>query len=67
MLDRVSRWWLPALCGAAMLCAPATAQAQSNAGCDNRVNDTPGKLVPCITTNDLWTHMEALQAEIEAG
>jgi hypothetical protein len=67
MLDRLSRWWLPALCGAAMLCVPATAQAQSNAGCDNRVNDTPGKLVPCITTNDLWTHMQALQAIADAN
>ena len=50
-----------------MLCVPATAKAQSNAGCDNRVNDTPGKLVPCITTDDLWTHMEALQAIADAN
>src|SRR3954468_9183513 len=67
MLDRGSRWWLPALCGAALLCVPATAKAQSNADCDNRVNDTPGKLVPCITTTDLWTHMEALQAIADAN
>jgi hypothetical protein len=50
------------LCAAVALCVPATASAQSNAGCDNRVNDTPGKLVPCITTDDLWGHMQALQA-----
>src|SRR3954468_17712387 len=67
MLDRGSRWWLPALCGAALLCVPATAKAQSNAGCDNRVNDTPGKLVPCVTTGDLWTHMKALQAIADAN
>src|SRR6187200_491506 len=67
MPDRVRRWWLPALCGVALLCLPATAGAQSNAGCDNRVNDTPGKLVPCITTHDLWTHMEALQAIADAN
>src|ERR1044071_8104328 len=67
MLHRVSRWWLPALCGAALLCLPATARAQSNAGCDNRVKDTRGKRVPCITTDDLWTHMEALQAIADAN
>ena len=67
MPHRVRQWWLPALCAAAVLCLPATASAQSNAGCDNRVNDTPGKLVPCITTSDLWTHMEALQAIADAN
>ena len=62
MPHRVRQWWLPALCAAAVFCLPAAARAQSNVGCDHRVNDTPGKLVPCITTSDLWTHMEALQA-----
>jgi hypothetical protein len=62
MPHRVRHWLLPALCAATVFCLPATASAQSNAGCDNRVNDTPGKLVPCITTSDLWTHMEALQS-----
>jgi hypothetical protein len=67
MLDRVRHCWLPALCAAAALCLPATAQAQSNAGCDNRVNDTPRKLVSCVTTEDLWNHMEALQAIADAN
>ena len=43
--------WLASLCVAAWLVVPATAGAASSAGCDNRVNDTPGKLVPCITTD----------------
>src|SRR4051812_48449031 len=63
----VRHWWLPALCAVASLCLPATVKAQSGAGCDNRVNDTPAKLVPCITTGDLWTHMEALQAIADAN
>src|SRR5690349_17930377 len=58
---------LPALCGAALLCLPATAKAQSDSGCDNRVNDTSAKLVPCITKDDLWSHMEALQAIADAN
>jgi hypothetical protein len=49
------------LCAAVVLCLPAAAKAQSDAGCDNRVNDTPRKLVPCVTTDDLWNHMKALQ------
>src|SRR3954449_12609780 len=67
MPHRMRRSWLPALGAAAVLCLPATAHAQSNAGCDHRVNDTPRKLVPCITTGDLWTHMEALQAIADAN
>src|SRR5436853_4428834 len=67
MPHRVRHWWLPALLAAAALCLPATAKAQSNAGCDNRVNDTPGKLVPCVTTADLWNHMQAFQAIADAN
>src|SRR5689334_24693572 len=67
MPQRVRQWWLPALCAAAVLCLPATAKAQSASGCDNWVNDTPGKLVPCITTNDLWAHMKAFQAIADAN
>src|SRR5690349_4089712 len=59
--------WLASLCVAAWLVVPATAGAASSAGCDNRVNDTPGKLVPCITTDDLWNHMKALQAIADAN
>jgi hypothetical protein len=61
-------WWLPALCvTAAVFTVPARAGAQSSTGCDNRVNDTPGKLVPCINTADLWTHMQAFQAIADAN
>jgi Peptidase family M28/PA domain len=67
MLRSMRHWWLPALCAATVLCLPAAAQAQSNAGCDNRVNDTPGKLVPCVTTGDLWNHMQAFQAIADAN
>jgi hypothetical protein len=51
------------LCGAvglALLATP-TASAITSAECDARVNDTPSKLVECIQTADLWTHMEAFQ------
>jgi hypothetical protein len=67
MLDRVRHWSLPALCAAAALCLPATAKAQSVAGCDNRVNDTAQKLVPCITRDGLWNHMTAFQAIADAN
>src|SRR5204862_3445668 len=49
------------------LSVPATAGARSSAACDHRVNDTPRKLVPCITTRDLWNHMQALQAIADAN
>src|SRR3954471_8574940 len=61
--------WLRALwcvLAAAALIAPASARAQSSAGCDNRVNDTPSKLVECIRTDDLWNHMKAFQAIADA-
>jgi hypothetical protein len=68
MPRRLRHWWLPALCAAAAaLCSPAHAAAQSSAGCDNRVNDTSAKLVPCITSDDLWNHMEAFQAIADAN
>src|SRR5689334_4529904 len=62
-----SRWWFLPLCLSVALLAPSSAGATSSSGCANRVNDTPGKLVPCITTGDLWTHMEALQAIADAN
>jgi Zn-dependent M28 family amino/carboxypeptidase len=31
------------------------------------VNDTPSKLLPCITTEDLWNHMQAFQAIANAN
>ena len=33
------------LCAGALLVAPASAGAVSSAGCNHRVNDTPGKLM----------------------
>lgn len=39
----------------------------SAAGCANRVNDTPRKLLPCIRTEDLWRHMRAFQAIADAN
>jgi hypothetical protein len=61
------RWWIAPLCLAAALLVPSAAQAVSPAACDNRVNATPGTLVPCITTDDLWNHMQAFQAIADAN
>jgi Peptidase family M28/PA domain len=60
---------LPALlvCVAAALLVPSSAGAVSSNGCNNRVNDTPRKLVPCVRTDDLWNHMKALQAIADAN
>jgi len=35
--------------------------------CEIGVNDTPSKLVPCITQDDLMTHMRAFQAIADAN
>jgi Peptidase family M28/PA domain len=43
------------------------ASAVTSAECDTRVNDTPSKLIPCITTEGLWNHMEAFQAIADAN
>jgi hypothetical protein len=55
------------LCVAAGLLVPASASATSSSGCENRVNDTPEKLIPCIRTADLWGHMQAFQAIADAN
>ena len=44
------------------LLVPASAGAVSSARCQNRVNDTPRKLIPCIRRADLWAHMTHFQA-----
>jgi hypothetical protein len=64
--------WLVAVAVAALImalatAAPADAQAPSSAGCANRVNQTPAKLLPCIRTDDLWRHMKAFQAIADAN
>jgi Zn-dependent M28 family amino/carboxypeptidase len=41
--------------------------ATTSAGCDAQVNDTPGKLLPCIQTADLWNHMQNFQAIADAN
>jgi hypothetical protein len=46
----------------------SSAQAQiSSAQCETQVNDTPGKLLPCIQTDDLWNYMKAFQAIADAN
>ena len=65
--SRLALWRLLSVCVLLVLAGPASASATSSSGCDNRVNDTARKLVPCITQNDLWTHMEALQAIADAN
>ncbi len=55
------------VCVAAGVAAPSGAGAVSEAGCQHRVNDTPGKLIPCIRTADLWAHMQRFQAIADAN
>src|SRR3954454_18924281 len=71
MAPRVSSlralWWVMSLALAAALVGPSGARAQSSTGCENRVNDTPSKLVECVRTDDLWNHMQAFQAIADAN
>ncbi|MCW3050539.1 MAG: hypothetical protein JWO74_4823, partial [Solirubrobacterales bacterium] len=46
---------------------PANASAITSAECDAQVNDTPGKLIPCIQQDDLWHHMQQFQAIADAN
>src|SRR3954470_7212706 len=55
------RWLVPLCCAAAVLLVPTGASAVTSSQCDNRVNDTPETLVPCIQSTDLWNHMKAFQ------
>ena len=64
---RAASAWLAPLCVAAWLLMPASAGAISSAACNARPNSTPKKLVECINTNDLWQHMQALQAIADAN
>src|SRR3954470_22655979 len=62
------RCWLVPVCVAVGLFVPANAgAAPSDTGCSSRVNDSPGKLVECVRTDDLWNHMQALQAIADAN
>jgi Zn-dependent M28 family amino/carboxypeptidase len=63
------RWW-GAAAGAALvagLCVAPTASAAPKTSCATQVNDTSAKLLPCITQNDLWSHMQAFQAIADAN
>jgi hypothetical protein len=46
--------------------APATADANRTA-CAHRVNNTPKKLVDCVTKDDLWAHMVKFQQIADAN
>jgi Peptidase family M28/PA domain len=52
--------------GLVLLAAPS-AGAAPPANCDTQVNDTPSKLLPCITKADLWKHMQRFQAIADAN
>jgi hypothetical protein len=64
---RLGRAWLLPLCVAAGFIVPANASAITPAECDAQVNDTPGKLIPCIQQDDLWNHMQQFQAIADAN
>jgi hypothetical protein len=68
LTSRLARSWLVAACLAVGLLAPSGASAEpSSAACNARANDTPGKLLPCIKTSDLWAHMQAFQNIADAN
>jgi hypothetical protein len=50
----------------ALSSSASASQAPSSAGCADRVNNTPPKLLSCIRTVDLWRHMQAFQAIADA-
>jgi hypothetical protein len=62
---------LPLACvvvfGLAAAVGPVASSGAAPANCDTQVNDTPSKLVPCITTDDLMNHMKAFQAIADAN
>jgi hypothetical protein len=61
------RLWLAPLCVAVCFLVPSTASAITPAQCANQVNDTPSKLMDCIQTADLWTHMQNFEAIAKAN
>src|SRR5215475_11983236 len=78
MKVRRPRSWVVLVClaaGLGLFVAPnasATTSAASNASapsakCDTQVNDTPSKLLPCITQSELWNHMKKFQAIADAN
>lgn len=66
---RRARWLVVLACaavGLGLLAAPGASVAAS-APCDTQVNDTPAKLLPCIQTADLMSHMQAFEAIAKAN
>src|SRR5438046_5608289 len=41
--------------------------AAKQSACDTKVNNTPGKLLPCIKQADLWNYMKQFQAIANAN
>ena len=67
---RRPRWWVVLTCaavGLGLAAVPSVRAAAAPAPCDTQVNDTPSKLLPCITKGDLWNHMQAFQAIADAN
>src|SRR5215471_9762670 len=63
LLEMPKRSWLLSLCVAAGLAVGATGNASAIPdSCVTQINDTPGKLIPCIKQADLWQHMVNFQA-----
>src|SRR3954452_3355183 len=56
-------WRTLAVLGAAVACGSfgAANAGAASAQCEAQVNDTPSKLLPCITTDDLWAHMQTFE------
>src|SRR5690349_4198056 len=77
-LGRRRGWGLTMAAAAALAVAGAVTPVASNAtgtaatagnptACANRVNDTPRKLVDCVTQTDLWAHMVKFQQIADAN
>src|SRR3954452_23153769 len=50
------------LCAVFVLALVGTVNASAaKVNCATQVNDTPSKLLPCITTKDLYNHMQAIE------
>jgi Zn-dependent M28 family amino/carboxypeptidase len=67
---RRPRWRLVLTCaavGLGLAAVPSVRATAAPASCDTQVNDTPSKLLPCITQTDLWNHMQAFQAIADAN
>jgi hypothetical protein len=69
MSSRRRASWVIGVCAGVVLalCTAPTATAAPKVNCATQVNDTPSKLLPCITQDDLWNHMKNLQAIADAN